>query len=499
MDVRFFVTDKLVTITTLLAIFIVIFTTILINSSLLPSFWLDELYSVTLAQQPHDRMIKTILADVHPPLYFIMLKIWASFGGYSEIYIRSMSALFAIVTVTSVYFMRKDLDRLTVFLFLLLILCNSMFLYYSQEARSNSLLLMLSTILTFLVYQYDKSNSRLGLIFIVGTLISLVHYFGILLAVVTYLILALEYRNKIVKLAQVFLFTLVACSWPMFHLLYGTLTHKMAGDFWVEVDGPLDTITIAACASVSAVCAASRVVPTYLIGGLLVLFIGMAFLRWFPLRNLGEERYTGPFRLWMIITLYISCLMIIDLITPVSTVRNFIGLLPPVYLLVAHFISRVLKNDTKMAKAVLVVFTVFILLQIAHGGKSMYKKAQNFENWFYVASSALASTRESENIFYYAPPDSELGHQTASSPDREHLVYNFYIENISKGEKEALPLKLDQVNETELPYVFIFCHIGEDLFGRIFSELEGNFSVKTVFFQINTRDRRVCGVLHVQN
>ena len=55
--------------------------------------WFDEGYSILLAQQPWPDMFALAAVDAHPPLYYMLLKVWGSLFGWSEFALRSLSAL----------------------------------------------------------------------------------------------------------------------------------------------------------------------------------------------------------------------------------------------------------------------------------------------------------------------------------------------------------------------------------------------------------------------
>src|SRR5437016_4087095 len=46
--------------------------------------WLDEIYSVWLARQPLAAIIPLLRADVHPPLYYLLLHGWFRVAGSSD-------------------------------------------------------------------------------------------------------------------------------------------------------------------------------------------------------------------------------------------------------------------------------------------------------------------------------------------------------------------------------------------------------------------------------
>lgn len=57
------------------------------------SIWFDEGYSIMLARQPVEDILALTAVDAHPPLYYLVLKGWASVFGWSEFALRSLSAV----------------------------------------------------------------------------------------------------------------------------------------------------------------------------------------------------------------------------------------------------------------------------------------------------------------------------------------------------------------------------------------------------------------------
>jgi mannosyltransferase len=57
------------------------------------SVWFDEAYSILLAKQPIPQLLHLAAIDTHPPLYYLLLKGWASVFGWGEFALRSLSVL----------------------------------------------------------------------------------------------------------------------------------------------------------------------------------------------------------------------------------------------------------------------------------------------------------------------------------------------------------------------------------------------------------------------
>lgn len=139
------------------------------------SLWGDEAWAATLAVKPIVRIIQIVARDTSPPLFYLSLHTWLKVFGTSEIAIRSLSFLFFLATVLTVYFIGKHLwDKKTGVLAALLALTNPFLFIYGFEGRMYSLLLLTSTLS---VYFFLKKK-RLG--FILATTTALYsHHFSI--------------------------------------------------------------------------------------------------------------------------------------------------------------------------------------------------------------------------------------------------------------------------------------------------------------------------------
>ena len=102
------------------------------------SYWWDELYSVVGANKNLNEMFTLfILLDVHPPLYQIIFKVWIHMFGDSENATRSLSLIFALLSIVLLFlWSKKRFDDISTGLISVLFSTNWMFAYYSQKSRS---------------------------------------------------------------------------------------------------------------------------------------------------------------------------------------------------------------------------------------------------------------------------------------------------------------------------------------------------------------------------
>jgi len=103
-------------------------------TSLSQSFWLDEATSGIVAR---DLSFKQIIinfspADFHPPLYYILLKVWSLFLGTGEIALRSLSVLFGLAAIYLVFLIGEKLFNRKTGLLASLLLATSGLQEYKQ-------------------------------------------------------------------------------------------------------------------------------------------------------------------------------------------------------------------------------------------------------------------------------------------------------------------------------------------------------------------------------
>jgi mannosyltransferase len=117
------------------------------------SLWSDEGNTYALIQRSFTAIARDAAADIHPPGYYWLLKVWAMIFGNSAAAMRAFSALAGVALVAVVYAIGRLLDRHTGNRSLIAITAatfaalNPFQLYYSQEARMYMLLALAGAIL----------------------------------------------------------------------------------------------------------------------------------------------------------------------------------------------------------------------------------------------------------------------------------------------------------------------------------------------------------------
>src|SRR3954452_2460761 len=109
------------------------------------SYWYDEAITVDLVHGSFGHM----LAGVHdheatPPLYFALAWLWAHIFGDSETGLRSLSAVVGVLTVPVAYLVGREVaGRRTAVIVAAFAALSPALIWYSQEARSYALMVLL--------------------------------------------------------------------------------------------------------------------------------------------------------------------------------------------------------------------------------------------------------------------------------------------------------------------------------------------------------------------
>lgn len=102
------------------------------------SLWLDEAISVNGARNfsAIELLAKFSPGDFHPPLHYLLLKVWISVFGASEVSARSLSVLFGVATIWVVFLIGRRLFTREIGLIAAVFMATApLHIYYSQEAR----------------------------------------------------------------------------------------------------------------------------------------------------------------------------------------------------------------------------------------------------------------------------------------------------------------------------------------------------------------------------
>ena len=348
----------------------------------LQSAWADEITTLAITDPAltFAQFWQLVIADVHPPLYYLLLRFWSAAFGQSDLAARIPSAIFGILTIAAA-FCFKPLPLVGRLALMMFIAVSPGAVEYAQEARSYSLLLFLSTIITGACVGFvgNTTNdlaalSAIVVLMVVGILASYTHYFGFLLAVAAGAIAVWKghVRQHHAKAAKLALAGIVAgfVPWLVYH------SHFMSHG--AQLTGWIAKFPLAGTASWFLRLWLGGFVPA---AALMLFSCVIAAMPNFRSFTRGDP------------ALHVAALMIplvlcpaafVSVSTPVLTSRNLIVLLPSLYLFMAVLGGYAVKRWPILAAVCLGIE----LLLIARSLGSYYS-VQTKEQWRESASFVL--------------------------------------------------------------------------------------------------------------
>lgn len=166
----------------LVAVALAVFTTITLWTITKSSFWFDEAFGAYMIKHFNFVEISRYTAtDVHPPVFYWLLKLWSMIFGNSEFALRSMSTFFGGIAIVFGYLLTNRLfGKNAARVSLVFMAISPMLVRYGQEARMYTLVATIALAATYVLTYAINTKKKLPWI-IYGILISLgmwVHYFS---------------------------------------------------------------------------------------------------------------------------------------------------------------------------------------------------------------------------------------------------------------------------------------------------------------------------------
>lgn len=145
-----------------LAAIIGLFSILVIGNMTRWSIWFDEAFSAYLMRFNIVEITGFTAADVHPPLYYWLLKGWTSIFGVTEIGVRSMSLLFAIIAIVGVFVLVRRLlnDTSIALLASLGLAISPIIIRFAHEARMYTLVLAIVAWATYALVRATETGAK---------------------------------------------------------------------------------------------------------------------------------------------------------------------------------------------------------------------------------------------------------------------------------------------------------------------------------------------------
>ncbi len=120
------------------------------------SLWIDEAMTATRSRWSYPDMILSIGERDHLPLYYSIMWVWTRVFGFSAISIRSFSAITGSLSVIPLYLIGRRIGKKEGIYIGAVGATLPVLIYFSQEAKMYSLLILLAAISHLLFLEYGE-------------------------------------------------------------------------------------------------------------------------------------------------------------------------------------------------------------------------------------------------------------------------------------------------------------------------------------------------------
>lgn len=222
------------------------------------SLWLDEAASVkTAAMENTGKMINAVINDLHPPLSYVLLRIWIFLFGNSDLSVRLSSVFWGCVGIFGIYFLcrygltwsQKASNLATLFAIFIPIHA-----YYSQDVRHYVVWFAFACFaLSFLFRAHSTMKIQFYILF--GVLQAITFYihngailYGFVINALYLLFLLLYKRANRIRLGGILLSWLISVLLylPWLPVLFRQLKNPTlfkGFPYWVPLPSPRDLLT----------------------------------------------------------------------------------------------------------------------------------------------------------------------------------------------------------------------------------------------------------------
>lgn len=217
----------------------------------------DEIFSVVLAHNNWHYLFAHAVEDaIHPPLLYVLLKLWILLGGESLLWLRLFPVTASVLCLLPVFALCRDLKISPAArnLAIAIVAVHPYALYYSQHVRMYCLLMLAGLLSTWRFERYlDRPTVRnLAILSVANLFLGYTQYYGwcLVLLEFVYLLWKSERRNAIAFLFATVPVAILFAPWALLaaRVLHarglaqnlGWISRPTFGDlnwFWVDLTG----------------------------------------------------------------------------------------------------------------------------------------------------------------------------------------------------------------------------------------------------------------------
>lgn len=202
--------------------------------------WNDEYNGVYIASLNNmSEFIKKIFENCHTPLYYFYLKFWMPLFGNDDISLRISSIIPSLISIPIIFYAGKEMkDEKTGYLAALMSAISSFGIFFAQEVRLYSLLILISSLICLYFFKTLKNSKKKNIIifFTLQGVLCTLHTLGIIFCFFVSSVFLKEYLKykKEEKFNDLKLPMIISAIFIilLFPLLYKIAFSGMFAQFW---------------------------------------------------------------------------------------------------------------------------------------------------------------------------------------------------------------------------------------------------------------------------
>lgn len=395
--------------------------------SLNQSLWLDEATTALTANLSlYDFFHRFMPGDFHPPLYYIVVRLWTEYFGINEFSLRMPSLIFGLGTIVFTYLIASNIGKSKWIapLAALMVATNGLMVYYSQEARMYAMACFLVTAVIYFFMQ------RLWLMFSLSlAMLGMTDYLALLIIIpLTYL----GYKKKEFYLSLIPL-ALAYLIWAPTFLIQLTVgaSVKTSSPLWWKILGTLSLKN-------------ALLIPVKFVLGRInfenfTLYSTIAGLTVIIYAKILYMAKGAPKILWMWLLMPIVTGMALAIKIPTLTYFRFLFCIPALYILIAFGISKISPTRFKI-----VAFVALLIINLATTFYYLTNPAFHREDWKSLVSFIESNRIENSVVLfradsnqeaykYYAPETKIIGPKSINESYDEVWAVNYLADIFDPG------------------------------------------------------------------
>lgn len=414
--------------------------------------WFDETYSVGMVNQNWATLIEAGAADVHPLLYYFLIKLWSYIFGKSILSLRIFSIIGMIVlSVLGFTHIRKDFDNKTGLIYSFIISFLPVSLLYSGEIRMYSWAAVFVTLtaiyaLRFYKVIYNRNEKwkdfnnkkeffKNGILFLTFSICSAyIHYFALIAICVINLILLVSIVSK--KKKEIVWIITGGIQFLLYlpgMIIFLKQALRVSTGFWISIKYPdifKDILTFYFTGNLTG---KEWEIVTFIFAIIVMIFAIYKIIKYFKkckeCKNKDEKMSVAICGLIIYVSV-IAIALLASLITPIFTTRYTIPMLGVLAIFIAYIISS---DKCRIERTI--GATAIVILCIANF-VSVYN--ENYSKNNIILEEYIEGNIEEGDIFVYNEPS--IGAIfTIKYPEYLQYYYNQYNWSVETAYKAYSP------------------------------------------------------------